>query len=285
MLPYTYNLNDDPDRKGLASHNSKVFETHFPAENIPLGLNMLDMHGGPNYRIHSYFKGAEPVDDKYGVKPVDDKHQTFNTTVHLDTWYDTTLVSAGCTWLDVPKWGSQFQFGRQNATTDLTHRGQPESIDIKFDRPHEQAPKVVVWFHSLNVTIGSSVKAYAANATTTGFTLRLDPRGSVGDIHECGVSWVAVPQNWPNTTAGSFELSYNGGHILESKANITFDKPFERAPRVLVALNDFQASNSDGLQIEVKAENITEQGMTLSVKSWDNCSIRKCSVDYIAIVD
>ncbi|EUC66918.1 H-type lectin domain protein, partial [Rhizoctonia solani AG-3 Rhs1AP] len=278
MLSYTYNTNDDPEHQALSPKNSRR-SRHTSQSRTFLSVSTCSrLYGGSRNRIHSYIKGIEPVDDKY---------QTFKTTVHLDTWDRTTLVGAGCPWLDVSKWDSQFQFGRQTAKGELNIYGQ-EVFDITFDRPYEQVPKIVVWLYAFDLTAGIGLKAYTTNVTTSGFKLWFEAPGHVifsSYIYEFKVSWVAVPPNWPNVTSGTVEFSDSGDHLPEYKTDIRFDKPFPRAPRVLVALNEFRTSSSDGLGIEAKAENVTAQGMTLSVKSGDGSYIKHGGVQYITIVD
>ncbi|KDN45828.1 hypothetical protein RSAG8_04661, partial [Rhizoctonia solani AG-8 WAC10335] len=276
MSAYTYNTNDDHDRQDSVprDENSRTFETHFPAANIPLGLNMINIKPGIDYRIRSYIDGIEPVDNKY---------EAFKATVHLDTWSPGTLLGAGCTWLDVSKWDRGFQFGRVPATGELTD-GHPYISDITFERPFEQVPKIVVWLHTLNIhsRYEARIWALAKDVTATGFKLDVHT-WKESHLFDCKVSWVAVPQNWPNVTAGNHIFNGDGNPLPEFKTQITSDKPFKRAPRVLVALNKIHAYKTQGLQIEAKAENVTPEGMTLSIKSWHGCAVFEAGVAYIAI--
>ncbi|KDN48756.1 hypothetical protein RSAG8_02743, partial [Rhizoctonia solani AG-8 WAC10335] len=285
MSAYIYNTRDDPKRiSGKGADNTRVFETHFSDKNIPLGLNMIDVEGGANYRIASYIKGSEPVKGK---------DEVYDTTFDLGTWYDTTLINAGCTWLDVSKWDRQLQFGRKNAKGN-SDASFSQEYDIKFDRSFEDVPKVVVWFHWLNIDGKSPacVEASAEDVTTNGFKLRYDAPWDdtfspayLSVIHECKVSWVAVPQDQPNVKVGTCEALRNGETLSEYKVEVEFDQPFHRTPRVLVALRKIVMLNKHALRIEATAENVTPKGMTVLVKNWGGCDLLRASVDYIAVLD
>ncbi|CAE7201425.1 unnamed protein product [Rhizoctonia solani] len=289
MPAYTYNTNDDPKSlTGRGVHNSETFETHFPAKNIPLGLTMIDIPSGAHYGISSYIDGVEPVD----TKSFDD----FYATVHLDASDDTISLGAGCTWLDVSKWDLEFQFGTQSIKGHMESFWPEQDFPITFDRPFEEVPKIVIWVHSLN-TDGDrayewNVVTHAEDVTTTGFKLRMESGGTNfmhpelrANIYKYEVSWVAVPQGWPNVATGSCEVCKDGKPLPEYKKEVKFDKSFKRTPRVIVALNKISTSNEHGLRIGVSAEDVTPEGMTLSFKTWDECVIYKASAEYIAIVD
>ncbi|KAL5638021.1 hypothetical protein ACGC1H_002326 [Rhizoctonia solani] len=277
MLPYTYTINGDHDRQQSVPQleHSRVFETHFPEEDIPLGLFMLNIKHGDGCRIHSYINE---------IKPVDDKFEAYKATVHLDTWRTPLLADAGCTWLDVSRWDREFQFGRQRGTGELK-KDQGSAQVYTFSRPFAEVPKVVVWLNTFNSwgKYDLRILAQAINVTTTEFTLDVQTWDD-SVLHDSKVSWIAVPQNWPNVAAGDYVFK-NDEALPEYKQDITFDKPFKRAPRVLVALNKIHASKDHGLQIEAKAESITPEGMTLSVKSREDSKIFEAGVSYIAIED
>ncbi|CAE6357942.1 unnamed protein product [Rhizoctonia solani] len=285
MPAYTYNTRDDPNRRsGKGVDNSKVFETHFPGKDMPLGLNMIDIQGGENYRIGSYIKDSAPVPGK---------PKTFNTTFVVGTWYNTTLNNGGCTWLDMSKWNQVLQFGRKNAQ-GRSNEAFLQEYDIKFERAFESVPRVVVWFHWLNINARSPpcVEVRADDVTTHGFKLRYDApwNESFGpafwtEVHECKVSWIAVPQDQPNVTAGSREVFRDGEYRPEYKLEVEFDQPFSRAPRVLAALSKISMLSKGVLRLEVTVEDVTTKGMTLVVKNWGGCDLLRVNVDYIAVLD
>ncbi|KAH7322134.1 hypothetical protein B0J17DRAFT_621322 [Rhizoctonia solani] len=279
MSVYTFSTNDEHTRQESVPHaeNSRTFETHFPAEDIPLGLNLIDIKHGTDYRVRSYIDGIEPVDKKY---------EAFKATVHIDTWHETALLAAGCTWLDVSKWDRQFQFGRLSTTGKLAGDND-KVIDIKFERPYDEIPNVVAWLYTVNIDRkqDSRIHAHAVDVTTTGFKLRVYTWDETV-VYDAKASWVAVPPNWPNVVAGSSGVSCLPTEPLPGyKKQIKFGKPFQRPPRVLVALNKFHTSNKHDLRIEAMAENITPKGMTLTIKTWGDSVLYEAGVDYIAIAD
>ncbi|CUA74273.1 hypothetical protein RSOLAG22IIIB_11086 [Rhizoctonia solani] len=265
MSAYTYNTRDDPNRhSGKGAHNFKVFETHFPGKDMPLGLNMIDIQDGGNYRIGSDIKDSTPV----AGKP-----NTFNTTFMIGTWYNTTLNNGGCTWLDMSKWNQVLQFGRKNAQVCAEGGGLVPLVE------HQRAVSAVCGSARgrcddarVQVTIGAPWNESFGPAFWT-------------EVHECKVSWIAVPQDQPNVTAGSRDVFRDGEYRPEYKVEVEFDEPFSRAPRVLAALSKISMLSKGVLRLEVAVEDVTTKGMTLVVKNWGGCDLLRVNVDYIAVLD
>ncbi|CAE6496149.1 unnamed protein product, partial [Rhizoctonia solani] len=278
MSAYTFNTNEVHSQEESAppQENSRVIETHFPAEKIPLGLTMINIKRGTDFRVRSYIDSIEPVDKKY---------EAYKATVHLDTWHNAVLRGAACTWFDVSKWDKQFQFGRLLATNKLTDNAD-KWVDVKFERPFDQVPKVIVWLYTINIDRKEDMRihAVAENVTTTGFRLGVHTWEETV-VFDSKVSWLAVPSNFPNVTAGAYQAWDMETPRSEYKKEVTFDKPFSRPPRVLVAISKFHASNKHDLCIETKAENITTEGATLSIRSIGDCILYQGGFDYIAIED
>lgn len=252
----------------VQSQNFKTFTTNFPAGIFPIGINLIDIERGHNARLRAYADNVSPADSNF------DK---FKADFHLDTWSDSILHAAGCCWLDVSKHSRDFQFGSFQ-TGDLTNK---EAVhDVRFKGQYGCVPKVVAWLSAFDIGIAdeSRLQAFASEVTTTGFKLRVITWGD-SRVHGTGISWIAVPYDRPNMTAGQFTLQGPGGASTE----ITFDKRFTHTPRILVALNKLDTSRRFNLRVQVKAKNITKDGMTLSIETWSNTILHGAGAAYIAI--
>ncbi|KEP49692.1 H-type lectin domain protein [Rhizoctonia solani 123E] len=268
----TYKVANASDR----SKNFKVVTTNHPATNFPIGINMLDIKQKCNPRIRAYADNVSPADSNY---------DQFVGRINLETWGDTHVYGARCTWLDVSKHSLDFQFGKfssggMNAGDTTTAK----SIDIQFTRAYHVPPKVVIWLTSLdsNCTYVARINAYADNITIGGFRLRIDTWCD-SIIYNATITWIAVPSDNPNMTAGQLVTPGSASSGFQQK--LIFDKPFKRVPRVMVAFNKLDVANNANLRITTSPKDITTQGMTLVIESWADTVIFSCAAGYIAIDD
>jgi len=258
--------------------NSKVVTDSVHFNGCPIGLNQLECDKMTNARI------VASIDSLSG----DPNSAATTAKVHLDAVADTVLYSAGCTWLDVCKQDRDFQYGEYLAGQSTPNAGKP-SVQIKFDRPYAEIPKVLVWLKHLDVDNRANcrVKAEVADITKEGFKLTLDAWADTV-MYGATAVWIAHPSTRSNITSGNFDTTeirpWNEPRNKNSKA-VTFDKKFERVPRVLVALNYVNMSNSRNLRIKAFASGVTEKGMELSVDSWDDSILYSGGAAWLAIQD
>jgi hypothetical protein len=98
---------------------------------VALGLTALDVAYNANVRVKAY---ADHI-----------TYQGF--ALHVDSWADTILYSAGCSWLEVSPNDPGLQFGVFN-TMDAHPWNKPQAKttrQIAFARPYAVPPKVVAW--------------------------------------------------------------------------------------------------------------------------------------------
>ncbi|KAG8743343.1 hypothetical protein FRC11_013905 [Ceratobasidium sp. 423] len=256
--------------------NFKAVITDFPATNFPIGINHLDIQQKCNPRIWAYADNVAPGDSNY---------DRFIGRINLDTWGETRLFAARCTWLDISKHSLDFQFGKFNSGKmngeDAT---KTRSIDIQFTRPYPVPPKVVIWLTRLDSDCGRGTRlnAVAENITTNGFKLKVETWCNT-ILYDIMVSWIAVPSDNSIMTAG--RLVTPGGPSSGCQQKIIFDKPFKRIPRVMVALNRIDIRNNADFRITAYPKDVTTQGMTLVIESWADTVIHSCAAGYIAIDD
>lgn len=254
----------------VQTQNFKTFTTSYPASIFPIGINLIDFRRERNVRLRAYSDNVSPADSDF------DK---FKADFHLDTWGDSVLYAAGCCWLDVSKHCRDFQFGSFQ-TGHLPDNATGAVLDVKFEGQYGCVPKIVVWLNTIDMerTEEQRILALASDVTTKGFKLRVGTWGP-SEVYDSRVSWIAVPYDRPNMTAGQFTTQGSGSASTE----ITFDKRFTHAPRVLVALNKIDASKNTNLRIQAKAENITKDGMTLSIETWSGTVLHGAGASWIAI--
>lgn len=261
------------DKPQLNNSKEVINAVHFNAS--PMGLNSLDVDRKSNLRIQAL------MDDVSG-----DPNSSTKATVHLNAWFDTVLYSAGCTWLDVWRRDRDVQFG-EYSTGDMSENPGKPSIQVKFDRPYASSPKIVVWLKTLDVDNKANcrVKAHATDVTTSGFKLNLETWGDT-ILHKGTATWIAHPSTRSNITSGTFntmDIRAWDKPQAENGTSITFDKKFERPPRVLVALNWLDVANSANLRVKTAAKDITAQGMKLNIDSWFDTVLYSGAASWIAI--
>ncbi|KAJ1301964.1 hypothetical protein OPQ81_000801 [Rhizoctonia solani] len=255
----------------------KVIVTNFPATDFPIGINLLDIWNNCNPRIRAYIDNVAPADSNY------DK---FIARINPDTWGDTRLYGARCTWFDISKHSLDFQFGRFNTgNMSGTNDDKAKSIDIQFTCLYQTPPKVVVWLTGLDsdCTRNMRLDTSAENITSDGFELTVNTWGD-SIIYNATVSWISISSGNPLMTAGRLVTPYTGPSS-GFQQKIIFDKPFKRVPHVMAALNKLDISNGANLRIAAYPKDITPQGMTLAIDTWYDSVIYSCGAGYIAIDD
>lgn len=255
--------------------NSTIVTTAYPAKYFPIGLTSVDYDRSRNIRIRSYF------DD---VRFIESSHM-FNARIHLDAWSDSVMYSAACTWLPICKPDRDFQHGNVAIGHDRLVR------KITFGQEYASTPKVVVWLNGFDVESNTDWKfsVDATYVTRRGFTLKGVVWGGTqlyGDGME--VSWIAYPASRPNIDSGRFFTSelrnWQNVRHEHSKA-VSFDKPFDRPPRVYFALNRIDLTNKGNMSLKAYVENVTAHGMVLHLDSWGGAQMYSTEGQWIAIQD
>lgn len=167
-IPYvgTFNTSEvrpyyEPTLKN--SMTVSLANTHPAPPGPSLELNELALLNDANIRVKAYT--SDITNDSFKI--------------NIDSWSDSTLRSAGCTWLEIASSDPDFQFGSFNTQEDHPWN-QPQlqtTRHIEFPRKFSGGPlKVVVWLTSLDMGREKNwrLKAYADNVTLTGFDLHID---------------------------------------------------------------------------------------------------------------
>ncbi|KAG8983577.1 hypothetical protein FRB93_007140 [Tulasnella sp. JGI-2019a] len=138
------------------------------------------------------------------------------------------------------------------STTDDHPWDRPQLVtsrDISFNKAFAQPPNIVCWINSFSIDdkFKCRVKTHAKDITRTGFTLYIS-------------TW-------------------------EDSLLYFFDKTFQKVPLVLAALNmlDFDIANS--MRIKTLCTNVTEEGMTWHLDTWEEPIRYAAGASYLAIQD
>lgn len=75
--------------------------------------------------------------------------------------------------------------------------------------------------------------------------------------------------------------SGEGPRVHEQKIN--FSRPFLDPPSVQVGLAMWDISNVATSRVDLRKENVTQEGFTLSLRTWDNTKIARVRVSWQAI--
>lgn len=186
---------------------------YLAAPGLALGLTSVHMRKQSDARIKAY---ASDV-------------RADGFVVHLDSWSDTMLFNAACTWMEIEGDDPDFQFGNYN-THEYQLSKKPVQVYsrlIVFARPYETPPCVVVWLASFDIKSENHwrIRTYATEITTTGFRIHVNTWDDTV-LHCGGATWVAYTAGKPGVGSGSFS---SGDH--QPKRSITgLEEPVQGLP-------------------------------------------------------
>jgi len=254
--------------------NTKQFKTSPHAVGFPIGLTSLDMSKDHNIRINAHTEA-----DTEGF-----------VNVHLESWADTVLYTAGCTWLEVYAKDPDFQFGKFS-TIDVHPWDQPQmhtSQTITFPKKFSKAPpKVIVWLCELDMASNANwrVKAHATDITEEGFTIHIDTWADT-TLYSGTAWWMAYPSHCTHIASGSYNtMDVRPWNVpqLVNQGHVQFDHPFRSPPKVLTALNCLDIDRRSGLRIASATSDVTSEGMAWNINAWSDTVIYSAGASYIAI--
>lgn len=246
------------------------------SSDFPIGITSLDIDKSTNLRINAYVDPLTPESIK----------------VHLNTWGDTILHSASCTWLEICKKDRDLQCGRFSTFDDQAWE-QPKgniSRKITFTRSYAAPPQVIVWLSQLDFCRESTawrINAYASDVTADTFIIHIDTWLDTV-LHGATVSWIASPSDRSNIASGSYFASQVPSRQqgqLSTQGTAYFGKTFQRAPRVWAALSRLDIGNEGNLRTKLRTSNISTTGMMWSLDGWDDTVVYDAGASYIAIQD
>lgn len=235
---------------------------------------MVDIGKNNNVRVKSY--ASDVKKDKFKI--------------HVDTWGDTVLHSAACTWLEVEANDPDFQFGTFN-TLDDHPWSKPQTLTtrlINFPHRYPVPPKVVVWLTAFDMKHDKNwrIKTFATNITATSFNIHIDTWADTV-LYSAAALWIAYPADKPNIFSGSFNTMDMRPWDSPQHQNSAYVKfghnVFSKPPRTVLAINWIDISNEQNLRLEVKSSAVTVDGMSWHMNSWGDTTLYSAGASYIAL--
>lgn len=240
---------------------------------LALGLNWLDIGRSTNPRVKTYQQDTT----------------TTKTDIHIDTWGDTTLYSAGVSWFHHAANDADFQSGSWSTTEDHPFE-QPQTVtqkQIVFPRAYSAPPKVIVWLTQLDVRNNANfrVRALVSDITATGFKLNLDTWAD-STLYRASASWIAHPAGKAGVVSGSFSTddvrSWDKPRLVTSGTTAFPASTFTKPPNVLVALTAIDVDKATNPRVKAVASAITKDGMTWNLDAWADTILYRAAASYIA---
>ena len=251
----------------------ELSKTYASPPTLALGLNWLDIANNANIRVKTFA----------------DNIATASADIHINSWADTTLYSAGCTWLEVAANDPDYQIG-QFSTTDDHPWDKPQketSRNITFPRAYASPPKVIVWLNGLDMANDKNwrINATATNIATTGFTIHLDTWADTV-MYSASAAWIAYPADKANVTSGTYNTQdvrpWNNPRI-DNSGRVDFPAgALAGSPKVLIALNSLDVDCGNYLRLKLSADCVSKTGMNWHIDSWFNTILYSAGASYIA---
>lgn len=240
---------------------------------LVVGLTTLDASCDANVRVKAYTSAIQ--------------RDCF--TIHIDSWMNTTLYGAGCTWLQIEADDRDFQYGSYHTLEDHDWYKYPaqNTRKVNFKRPYLAIPKVVVWLSVIDVGHGSSwrIKSYATDVTAQGFTIHIDSWLD-SRLYSAMASWVAYPADTPGIAGGIVSTQSIRSWAQPRASNSAFEAfdvgVFKKQPRVFMALNALDIDRNQNMRLKVKADNVSAAGMTWHLNAWTDTTLYSAGASYIA---
>lgn len=246
--------------------------TYSEPPGIPVGLNTLDVGNHNNIRVNSFASNIGR--DRFRI--------------HIDSWENSLIFSAGCAWLEIQKNDPDFQYGRFCTLEDHLHPQTLTSRLITFPRAYSAPPVVVVWLAGFDIQRDTfwRVKTYVTNVTATNFVLHIDTWSDT-ILHSATASWVSYPANMPKVCSGSFGTSdVRPIHPpqLQTDGNVNFRHGiFNTPPHALLAFNYIDINCCENLRVRLDYSSMTTAGMNWHISSWENTVVYSVEASYIAL--
>ncbi|KAG0641499.1 hypothetical protein HOY80DRAFT_721599 [Tuber brumale] len=264
------------DRPQLETSNIITFAKPFVAPpRLPLGLNSLDIRNDTNIRVVA--TASEITKESFKAR--------------ISTWGDTTLYSAGASWLEVSPSHLEYQTG-ELSTQDDHPWNKPQLLTsrrINFDRPFVTPPKVIVFLKELDMdkTKVCRVVAKVSGIDRNGFTIHIDTwRDSI--LYSATAGWIAYPEDRPYVFSGIAKTQdirpWNKPQLKHSKKIDFGGLKFWKTPNIFMAISSLDFGNGANLRIKVEAKDVTEAGLTWHIDSWGDSAFYSASASILAVV-
>lgn len=251
-----------------------------------VGLSSVDRHSPPPKIAVSLTSLSVAVDSNVRIRTKADTPERTNVIIHLDSWANTKLQSAGCTWFE-PSRGSYFQTGTFNTMESRVWNQPAVSAEkaITFATAFTAAPTIVVWLNWIdtNRNHDTSVNAYTTHVTATGFTIHID---SANDcvLYSGGATWIAFPAGSPGVQPGVITTTRATSDTRYEKTDcITFpEHTFDEPPKALIAVTALHFLQGSELDFGVLVNNVEVSKMDWRIQTSRESMCRALDATWMA---
>jgi hypothetical protein len=240
---------------------------------LPIGLNYIDMGHKDNIRLKAY--ASQLTNNDF--------------VINIETWADSHLFAAGCSWLDIAPEETNIQFGTFNTTEDhpwTKHQKKTTKV-ITFTQSFSETPDVVVWLNAMDLSNKNNwqISAYPQNITKCGFEIVIESRYDTTIVF-AEITWIAHPKGAANIASGTYSTEdvRSGTPQLKTENAIDFESPFTSTPRVITGLHTLGIDRTKNLRIKNTITDVTNTGMTWHLDGWHDTNIYYAGASYIAIL-
>lgn len=248
-------------------------QTYHTPPGLPIGINTMDIGNNASLRINAY--STNIARDRF--------------TIHLDSWRDTRMYSAGCTWLQIAATDPNFQFGRHN-TKDYHSRPQTRTSRlITFPRAYSTPPTVVVMLCSLDLDrrTGYRIRTYVTDVTARNFVIHIDTWNDT-KVYSAAATWIAFPAGIPGVASGRFDTkNVRPLHPAqrETRGHVGFAAGvFARGtPRAMLAFDMIDLDSGRNARLKVNCDGMTTAGMNWHIDGWANTTVYSAGAAYIVL--
>ncbi|GKZ34376.1 hypothetical protein AbraIFM66950_004607 [Aspergillus brasiliensis] len=224
------------------------------------GLNWLDVNCGFNIRVDSHI--VDPTQEKF--------------TASIRSWADTQLYPAGFNWLEVP------HISQSIPSLPLIQTGVFDTEEKReWTKPQLKNSKSVQF--TLHTTHPKGC-LLPLDVTTTGFTISIDSWSNTV-MHRAIASWIAYPQDAHGIDSGRFAAMnirlWQKPQHDDTKA-VTFTKCFFQAPKMFIALDEFNYDSAKNLRLKTSVSDVSQDGFTWHLQSWGDSIMYNAAASYLA---
>ena len=238
--------------------------------NLAIGINSMDLRENGGIRLNAFT--SQVLGNSFRV--------------HLDCWADTTIWSAGASWLEVAPGDRDIQIGQWGTQDDHPwYQSQTAtSAKITFPRPFPAPPKVILWLNQVDMAMdkGWRVRSYTSDISSTEFSCHIDTWADTR-LYSATAYWIAYPADKPHIASGTVTT----GDFPTSKTisgTATFPAgTFTAPPRVMMAVDEMDFGAGKGLRFKIYADGITEDSFNWHIESWADSIVNSVEASWIAV--
>ncbi|CEL54673.1 hypothetical protein RSOLAG1IB_07207 [Rhizoctonia solani AG-1 IB] len=270
-----FNTDEIHDRTQSQLQHSKELQNELTVANTSLGITLVDFDKSKHIRVKSYL-------DTVGSGEDQDTASNSPVVCHLDTWGDSIMYSAECTWF------SAFNdHDIQSGTASINPCGEYISVGIDFEREYATIPKVVCWLRALHLGMAGDwrIDVTPIDITTKGCKLNFRVWGTT-QAHWIEASWIAYSSDRSDVESGEFSTMEQREWTIPQhnhEKKVTFSKNFEHPPVVYLAINRIDETNDGNLRVKAYVQDVTAQGMSVHLDSWGDTVMYTTVGQWIAL--